>query len=114
MYIAKKWGKSYVVKVYHNGWHPSNQMQSFLTTIRHPNIAHVIESGDYNGNYYEIYEYYSDGTLEDVGALSVVLYGFIYKIYKISLAQRAGDCRSLQKQQGRLHLCGIGLVIFRM
>ncbi len=70
VYLAKKWGKSYVVKIYHNGWHPSNQMQNFLTNIRHPNIAHVVECGDYRGYYYEIYEYYSEGTLEDVGALS--------------------------------------------
>lgn len=71
VYIAKKWGKSYVIKIYHNGWRPSNQMQSFLTSVRHPNIAHVVESGDYGGYYYEIYEYYSEGTLEDVGALPI-------------------------------------------
>lgn len=70
VYLAKKWGKSYVVKVYHNGWCPSNQMQSFLTSVRHPNIAHVVECGEYGGYYYEIYEYYSEGTLEDAGALS--------------------------------------------
>ena len=70
VYLAKKWGKSYVVKVYNNGWHPSSQMQSFLTNVRHPNIANVIECGDYDGNYYEIYEYYSEGTLEEVGELS--------------------------------------------
>lgn len=70
VYLAKKWGKSFVIKIYHNGWRPSNQMQSFLTSVRHPNIAHVVECGDHGGCYYEIYEYYSDGTLEDVGALS--------------------------------------------
>lgn len=70
VYLAKKWGKSYVIKIYHNGWHPSNQMQSFLTSVRHPNIAHVVECGDHGGYYYEIYEYYSEGTLEDAGALS--------------------------------------------
>ena len=70
VYLAKKWGKSYVVKLYHNGWRPSNQMQSFLTSVRHPNIAHVVECGEHCGCYYEIYEYYSEGTLEDVGALS--------------------------------------------
>lgn len=70
VYLAKKWGKTYVIKLYHNGWHPSNQMQSFLTSVRHPNIAHVIECGDYNGHYYEVYEYFSEGTLEDVGPLS--------------------------------------------
>lgn len=70
VYLAKKWGKSYVIKIYHNGWHPSNQMQSFLTSVRHPNIAHVVECGEYSGHYYEIYEYYTEGTLEDVGVLS--------------------------------------------
>lgn len=69
VYLAKKWGKTYVVKVYHNGWHPSNQMQSFLMNVRHPNIANVIECGTYRENYYEIYDYYSEGTLEDAGAL---------------------------------------------
>lgn len=72
VYLAKKWGKSYVVKIYHNGWHPSNQMQSFLTSVRHPNIAHVIECGDHEGYYYEIYDYYSEGTLEDADALPIV------------------------------------------
>ena len=71
VYLAKKWGKTYVVKVYHNGWRPSERMQSFLTGVRHPNIAHVIECGDRGGNYYEIYEYYSEGTLEDKAALPV-------------------------------------------
>lgn len=70
VYLAKKWGKSYVVKIYHNGWHPSNQMRSFLTSVRHPNIAHVVECGDHGGFYYEIYEYYSEGTLDEAGALS--------------------------------------------
>ena len=70
VYLAKKWGKSYVVKIYHDGWHPSTQIQSFLMSVRHPNIAHVIECGNHNGCYYEIYEYYSEGTLEDAGPLS--------------------------------------------
>ena len=71
VYLARKDGKSYVVKIYHNGWHPSAQMQAFLTSVRHPNIANVVECGTRDGNYYEIYEYYSEGTLEEAGALSV-------------------------------------------
>jgi len=70
VYLAKKWGKSYVIKLYHDGWHPSCQMQSFLANVRHPNIAHVVEYGEYKGNYYEIYEYYAEGTLEETSALS--------------------------------------------
>lgn len=65
VYLAKKWGKSYVVKVYHDGWHPSPQMQDFLMNVRHPNIAHIVECGEYQNRYFEIYEYYSEGTLEN-------------------------------------------------
>ena len=71
VFLAKKWGKPYVIKIYHNGWRPSTQMQSFLLNVRHPNIAHVIESGDHEGYYYEIYEYYSEGTLEEAGDLPI-------------------------------------------
>ena len=51
VYLAKKWGKSYVVKVYSNGWKPSVQLQTFLSGVRHPNIAPVLESGDINHEY---------------------------------------------------------------
>lgn len=70
VYLAKKWGKSYVIKVYHSGWRPSDRLQSFLTSVRHPNIAHVVESGTHGGCYYEIYEYYAEGTLEEAPAMS--------------------------------------------
>ena len=66
VYLARKDGKSYVVKIYHNGWHPSAQMQAFLTSVRHPNIANVVECGTRDGNYYEIYEYYSEGKRSSV------------------------------------------------
>lgn len=69
-YLAKKWGKEYVVKIYRNGWRPSAQMQGFLMNVSHPNIAPVIECGEHNGCYYEIYEYYSEGTLEETGVLT--------------------------------------------
>lgn len=70
VYLAKKWGKNYVVKVYKNGWKPSEKMQAFLTSVSHPNIAHVVECGIHNGNYYEIYDYYASGTLEEAKELS--------------------------------------------
>ena len=71
VYVAKKWGKTYAVKVYNNGWHPSPEIERFLATIRHPNIARVIESGEYRGSYYEIYDYYPEGTLQEAGPLPV-------------------------------------------
>lgn len=70
VYLAKKWGKSYVIKMYHTGWNPSYQLQSFLTNVEHPNIAKVIDCGKHNGQYYEIYEYHSEGTLEQSVSLS--------------------------------------------
>ena len=69
IYMAQKWGKPYVIKLYHSGWHPSEQMRTYLSNVRHPNIAHLVDSGDYHGSYYEIYEYYAGGTLEETGAL---------------------------------------------
>lgn len=71
VYIAKKSGKTYAVKVYNNGWKPSPELQRFLATTRHPNIARVLESGEYNGSYYEIYEYFHEGTLENAGKLPI-------------------------------------------
>lgn len=65
IYYVKKWGKTYVAKIYKNGWKPSIKLQEFLKEVNHPNIVHVVESGDINGNYYEIYDYYPEGTLED-------------------------------------------------
>lgn len=71
IFLAKKWGKNYVVKVYKNGWHQNARIKDYLLNVNHPNIAPVIECGDYNGNYFEIYEYYNQGTLEDESTLSV-------------------------------------------
>ena len=64
VYLAKKDGRSRVIKLYHNGWRPSDKLQDFLVGFKHPNLAHIIEIGDYKGRHYEIYEYYSEGTLE--------------------------------------------------
>ena len=71
IFLAKKWGKNYVVKVYKNGWHQNAKIKEYLLSVNHPNIAPVIECGDYNGNYFEIYEYYDQGTLEEEHTLSV-------------------------------------------
>ena len=45
MLPCKKWGKNYVVKHYHGGWKPSGKIKDFLSNVRHPNIAHVLEMG---------------------------------------------------------------------
>lgn len=72
VYLARNRGKPYAVKLYNNGWHPTSQMQGYLRNVRHPNLAHLVECGDYLGHYYEIYDYYPEGTLEDVNEFSSV------------------------------------------
>ncbi len=69
VYLTKKEGKSFAVKLYHDGWKPAEQVQRFLSQTSHPNIAHVVKYGNHAGRYYEIYEYYPEGTLEAVGSL---------------------------------------------
>lgn len=65
IYHVKKWGKTYIAKIYKNGWEPSKKLQSFLKEVNHPNIVNIIETGFINSNYYEIYDYYPEGTLEN-------------------------------------------------
>ena len=77
VYLTKRYGVSYVVKMYHNGWKPSAQLKNYLGTVTHPNVARVRESGEMKGNYYEIYSYYSAGTLENSG---VVPYDVLAKV----------------------------------
>ncbi|MGN0114974.1 MAG: protein kinase family protein [Monoglobaceae bacterium] len=64
VYLAEKQGKYYAIKVYKNGWRPDKNLKDFLKTVKHRNIASVLEYGDINGNYYEIYEFFQCGTLE--------------------------------------------------
>ena len=71
VYLAKKDGRSYVIKVYRGDWRPDVTVQRFLTSTNHPNIARTVECEDKNGSYYEVYEYYSEGTLEDREKLPV-------------------------------------------
>lgn len=65
IYYVKKMGNEYVLKLYNNGWHPSSQIRQFFDNENHPNLARIIDSGFFENNYFEVYEYYSSGTLED-------------------------------------------------
>ncbi len=65
IYLAKKWGKLYVIKIYSDGFSPSREMKNFLLNCDHPNIMTMIHSGQKDDNYFEIYDYYEQGTLED-------------------------------------------------
>lgn len=63
-YLAHKRGKAYVIKLYHEGCRPDPIVQAYLTDTRHPNIARIIECSDFKGRALEVYEYYTEGTLE--------------------------------------------------
>lgn len=65
IYLVKKFGKTYVAKMYRKGWKASEKLQGFLKEINHPNIVSILDNGIIDGNYFEIYEYYQEGTLED-------------------------------------------------
>ena len=64
IYLAKKAGRSYVIKLYHEGWRPSDKLREFLMRADHPNLAHILECDQFDNRYYEIYEYYSECTLD--------------------------------------------------
>ena len=70
IYIADRNENQYIVKIYHAGWELSEELQNTLKKIHHPNVVSIKESGRYLGYYYEITEYYQDGTLADFGVLS--------------------------------------------
>lgn len=65
IYYVKKMGKEYVLKIYNNGWHPSDKILGFFNTENHPNLARIIDNGFFDNKYFEVYEYYALGTLED-------------------------------------------------
>ncbi len=65
IYYVKKMGKEYVIKIYNNGWRPSEKIQSFFNNEDHPNLARIVDSGVFDNKYFEVYEYYALGTLEE-------------------------------------------------
>lgn len=77
VYLVKRDGTQYVAKVYGRNWQPVKALRLFFLQNPHENVMEVIDSGRQLGQYYEIYPYYQEGTLEDYvrmkGALSVDL-----------------------------------------
>ena len=69
VYLARKQGNAYVVKVYRGGWRPDPAIREFLVGTQHPNLLGVLENGETGGCYYEICDYLPGGTLEDQPAL---------------------------------------------
>ena len=75
VYVVERDGEEYVAKVYGRNWQPARALRLFFLGSNHDNVMKVIDSGRELGMYYEIYPYYTHGTLEDYvkenGTLSV-------------------------------------------
>lgn len=69
LYLAEKDGRKWALKLWHGGYQPPEELRLTLERINHPNILRIAESGLHRGYYYQVSEYYPDGTLEDQGAL---------------------------------------------
>ena len=67
VYVARRDGKQYAIKVYHQNCRPSQTMVSALINHSCPYVAELYDCGTENGRYYEIYKYYGNGTLEERG-----------------------------------------------
>ncbi|WP_302392480.1 serine/threonine protein kinase [Eggerthella sinensis] len=67
VYAVRKHGQRYAMKVYRKGFVPAPEVQQLLAKGECPHVARLVESGRYRGEYwYEVYPYYSSGTLDDM------------------------------------------------
>lgn len=67
VYTARREGRLCAVKMYNRGYHPSEDFVKALKNHSCPYVASLYDYGYENDNYYEIYEYYGNGTLEEKG-----------------------------------------------
>ncbi|HNN61184.1 MAG TPA: protein kinase, partial [Leptospiraceae bacterium] len=65
IYLADREGKNVVLKLYHSGKRPKQEIIEKLKTIRDTCILSVIGDGDFNGRYVEIQEHAAGGSLGD-------------------------------------------------
>lgn len=67
IYIARREGKKCVIKLYNRGYKPFEDFVGNLKNHKCPYIATLLDYGYENDTYYEIYDYYENGTLEEKG-----------------------------------------------
>ena len=67
VYVARREGKQCAIKMYNRGYKPSEEFVKALKNHNCPYVAKLYDYGYENDNYYEVYEYYGNGTLEDKG-----------------------------------------------
>lgn len=67
VYVVRKHAQQYAMKVYRKGFALAPEVQRLLSSGECPHVAPLISSGRYQGDYwYEVYPYYSSGTLDDL------------------------------------------------
>ncbi len=71
VYIARREAKQYAVKIYNRGYKPAEDFIKDLRGHNCPYVANLIDYGYEDDTYYEIYDYYSNGTLEEKGKCSL-------------------------------------------
>ena len=67
VYAARREGKQFAIKIYDRGFRPPEDFAKALKGHTCPYVAKLIDYGYQGENYYEVYEYYGNGTLEDRG-----------------------------------------------
>lgn len=70
LYIVEKDGRKYVVKMYSENYSPIFEVVNELKKNECDYVAELLDYGFESGQYFEIYKYYSKGTLEDKGKCS--------------------------------------------
>ena len=64
IYVAQRAGRKCVVKVYHSNYHADEELSELLKNHGSPYVAQLLEYGYDGDRYYEVYEYYEKGSLE--------------------------------------------------
>lgn len=67
VYVTRREGKQCAIKMYNRGFKPSEDFVKALKGHTCPYVAKLLDYGYQGENYYEVYEYYGNGTLEEKG-----------------------------------------------
>jgi serine/threonine protein kinase len=70
VYVVQNEGIKCIVKLYYRGFKPVDEFVRTLKNHDCPYIAKLLDFGYEDDRYFEIYEYYSNGTLEEKGKCS--------------------------------------------
>ena len=71
VYTARREGKQCAIKMYNRGYKPSEDFIKNLKGHACPYVANLLDYGYEDDTYYEIYEFYGNGTLEEKGKCSL-------------------------------------------